>query len=57
MGRRLLRKLPANIDLARHLTLGTATWGLSLVHAAYLVVFAAIGLWLAGRAYTRKLVR
>jgi lipooligosaccharide transport system permease protein len=45
------------VDLARHLTLGTATWGPSLVHVAYLVVFAAVGLWLAERAYVRKLVR
>ena len=45
------------VDLARHLTLGTATWGLSLVHVAYLAAFAAVGLWLAGRAYQKKLVR
>jgi len=45
------------VDLARHLTLGTATWGLSLVHVAYLVLFAAVGLWLAERAYEKKLVR
>jgi lipooligosaccharide transport system permease protein len=45
------------VDLARHLTLGTATWGLSLVHVAYLVVFAGVGLWLAERSYTKRLVR
>ena len=45
------------VDLARHLTLGTATWGLSLVHVVYLVVFAAVGLLLAERAYQKKLVR
>jgi lipooligosaccharide transport system permease protein len=45
------------VDLARHLTLGTATWGMALGHVAYLVCFAAVGLWLAGRAYERKLVR
>jgi lipooligosaccharide transport system permease protein len=45
------------VDLARHLTLGTATWGLSLVHVAYLVLFAVVGLWLAERAYEKKLVR
>jgi lipooligosaccharide transport system permease protein len=45
------------VDLARHLTLGTATWGLSLVHVAYLAAFAGVGLWLAERAYTKKLVR
>lgn len=45
------------VDLARHLTLGTVTWGMALVHVGYLVAFAAAGLWLAERAYTRKLVR
>jgi lipooligosaccharide transport system permease protein len=45
------------VDLARHLTLGTATWGMSLVHVAYLVAFAGVGFWLAERAYTKKLVR
>ena len=45
------------VDLARHLTLGTVTWGMALVHVAYLVAFAAVGLWIAERAYARKLVR
>ncbi|HZQ89847.1 MAG TPA: ABC transporter permease [Gaiellaceae bacterium] len=45
------------VDLARHLTLGTVTWGLALAHVAYLAVFAAAGLWLAERSYTRRLVR
>ncbi|HLX19646.1 MAG TPA: ABC transporter permease [Gaiellaceae bacterium] len=45
------------VDLARHLTLGTATWGMSLVHVAYLVAFTAGGLVLAERAYARRLVR
>lgn len=45
------------VDLARHLTLGTATLGTSLVHVAYLLVFAAIGVVLALRSFTRTLVR
>ena len=45
------------VDLARHLTLGTVTWGMALVHVAYLVAFTAVGLWIAERAYTKKLVR
>jgi len=45
------------VDLERHLTLGTATWGLSLLHVAYLLAFAAAGLVAAERSYTRRLVR
>ena len=45
------------VDLARHLTLGTVTWGPALAHLAYLLVFAGAGLWLAERSYTRRLVR
>lgn len=45
------------VDLARHLTLGTVTWRMALVHVVYLVAFTAAGLWLAERAYARKLVR
>lgn len=45
------------VDLCRRLTLGTATWGLSLVHVAYLLAFAGAGIWLALRSYTRTLVR
>ncbi len=45
------------VDLIRRLTLGTATVGLSLVHVAYLTALAAIGIALAQRTYTRRLVR
>jgi lipooligosaccharide transport system permease protein len=45
------------VDLARHLTLGTATWGMALGHVAYLVALAAVGLVLAERSYTARLVR
>ncbi|MBV8064043.1 MAG: ABC transporter permease [Actinobacteria bacterium] len=44
------------VDLARHLTLGTATWGMSLVHVAYLVAFAGAGLVIAERSYRKRLV-
>jgi lipooligosaccharide transport system permease protein len=44
------------VDLMRHLTLGTATLGLSLVHVAYLALWAAVGLLLAQRTFMRKLV-
>lgn len=44
------------VDLARHLTLGTVTWGMALVHVAYLAVLAAMGLVLAQRSYTKRLV-
>jgi lipooligosaccharide transport system permease protein len=45
------------VDLCRHLTLGTATLGMAVVHVAYLLAFAAIGVALALRSYTRTLVR
>jgi len=45
------------VDLARHLTLGTPTWGLSLIHVGYLLGFAVVGLVAAERSYTRRLVR
>ena len=45
------------VDLERHLTLGTPTWGLSLIHVVYLLGFAAVGLVAAERSYTRRLVR
>jgi lipooligosaccharide transport system permease protein len=44
------------VDLARHLTLGTVTWGMALVHVAYLAALAGIGLVLAQRSYTKRLV-
>jgi lipooligosaccharide transport system permease protein len=45
------------VDLCRRLTLGTATWGLSLVHVAYLLALAGVGIWFALRSYTKTLVR
>jgi lipooligosaccharide transport system permease protein len=45
------------VDLERHLTLGTPTGGLALVHVGYLLAFAAVGLVAAERSYTRRLVR
>ena len=44
------------VDLCRHLTLGTPTVGSSLGHVAYLVTLAAVGLVLARRSYTARLV-
>jgi lipooligosaccharide transport system permease protein len=44
------------VDLMRHLTLGTATWGWSLIHVGYLLLWAAGGYWLAQAAYRKKLV-
>jgi len=45
------------VDLARRLTLGTATPGTAVVHVSYLLAFAGIGVVLALRSYTRTLVR
>lgn len=44
------------VDLIRHLCLGTATLGLSLLHVAYLAVWAGVGLWFAQRTFTKRLV-
>lgn len=44
------------VDLMRHLTLGTATWGWSLMHVGYLLLWVAGGFWLACAAYRKKLV-
>ncbi len=44
------------VDLLRHLTLGTATLWPSLGHVTYLAVWAATGLWLAQRTFTKRLV-
>lgn len=44
------------VDLIRHLTLGNPSLWLSLVHVAYLALWAAVGLWLAQRTFTRRLV-
>ena len=45
------------VDLCRHLTLGTPTWGSALGHLGYLTAFAVVGSWLAARSYTARLVR
>lgn len=44
------------VDLVRRFTLGTATLGLSLVHVAYLVLWFAVGVAFARRAYAGRLV-
>ena len=44
------------VDLCRRLTLGDVSLGICLVHVAYLAVFAAVGVWLALRSYTKALV-
>jgi len=44
------------VDLMRHLTLGTASLWPSLGHAAYLGLWFGVGLFLAQRTFTRKLV-
>jgi lipooligosaccharide transport system permease protein len=44
------------VDLMRHLTLGTASLGWSLMHVGYLLVWALGGFWLARAAYRKKLV-
>jgi lipooligosaccharide transport system permease protein len=45
------------VDLIRSLTLGDAAVWASLGHAAYLAAWAAAGLWLAQRTFTRRLVQ
>jgi len=44
------------VDLIRHLTLGTATLWPSLGHAAYLAAWFAVGMVLARRTFTKRLV-
>lgn len=45
------------VNLSRILTLGQAApWWLPVVHVAYLVTLAAIGLWLARRAFHSRLL-
>ena len=44
------------VDLARQLTLGGPTLGRSLAHAAYLLLWVVVGLWVARWAYAKKLV-
>jgi lipooligosaccharide transport system permease protein len=43
------------VDLCRTLSLGTATWGSSIVHIGYLTLVTSFGLWLAGRTFPRRL--
>jgi lipooligosaccharide transport system permease protein len=43
------------VDLCRTLSLGTATWGASIVHIGYLTALAAGGLVLASRTFRRHL--
>ena len=44
------------VDLVRKLSLGTATLGLSLLHAAYLALWFVVGAVLARRAYAGRLL-
>jgi lipooligosaccharide transport system permease protein len=44
------------VELMRHLTLGTASLWPSLGHVAYLALWASVGLFLARRTFTRRLV-
>jgi lipooligosaccharide transport system permease protein len=41
--------------LCRSLSLGTVTAGSAAIHVAYLAAMAAVGLWLGGRSYYRRL--
>jgi lipooligosaccharide transport system permease protein len=43
------------VALCRGLSLGTLSPGAAAVHVAYLAALTAIGLWLGGRSYTRRL--
>jgi lipooligosaccharide transport system permease protein len=43
------------VSLCRGLTLGTITWPAALVHAAYLLALALVGLFFAQRTYARRL--
>jgi lipooligosaccharide transport system permease protein len=45
------------VDLCRSLTLGTATWALSLLHVVYLAAWGATGLVFALRTYRRRLLK
>jgi lipooligosaccharide transport system permease protein len=45
------------VDLCRSLTLGTATWALSLLHLVYLAAWGATGLVFALRTYRRRLLK
>jgi lipooligosaccharide transport system permease protein len=45
------------VDLARHLTLGTATWGPAAYHVAYLLALGLAGLAVAFRTHSNRLER
>jgi lipooligosaccharide transport system permease protein len=44
------------VDLCRSLALGTATPVAASGHVAYLLLWVAVGLWLAVRSFRRRLV-
>jgi lipooligosaccharide transport system permease protein len=44
------------VDCVRGLTLGTATLQRTLLHVAYFLVVIPIGVWIAHRAYRKKLI-
>jgi lipooligosaccharide transport system permease protein len=44
------------VDEFRHLTLGTPSLGWSALHVGYLLLWVAVGVWVARRAYTKVLV-
>jgi lipooligosaccharide transport system permease protein len=43
------------VALCRGLSLGTATWPDALLHAGYLIVVLAAGIWAGNRTYARRL--
>ena len=45
------------VDLCRSLTLGRVHWGLDIVHALYLLAWAAAGITLAMRTYRERLFK
>jgi lipooligosaccharide transport system permease protein len=51
-----LTPLYHGVELVRGFTTGTPGWGL-LGHAAYLLVLAAAGIWIAGRRMSRRLLK
>jgi lipooligosaccharide transport system permease protein len=44
------------VDLCRSLSLGTARFGLTVLHVAYLAAWVVVGAVLASRAFRRRLV-